>query len=67
MAAFGHYKALGAALGRVDDRGDVTGAEVRLEFRQVKGHHFIADELVDHGVGEQDILSAAVEAAQQCR
>ena len=33
--------------------------------RQVERHHLVADQLVDDRLGEQDVLGAAVEAAQQ--
>ena len=40
---------------------------VRLEIGQVERHHFVADQLVDHGVGKQNVLGATVEAPQQQR
>jgi hypothetical protein len=46
-------------------RRDVGLRDVALEVREIQRHHLVADQLVDHRVGEEHVLGAAVEPAQQ--
>ena len=48
-------------------RGNAIARHIGLEIGQVERHHFVADELVDHGIGKQYVLGAPVETPQKPR